>query len=167
MRFCLLFVLICVPCYAEKIASNFKEAEYLALKNESFLKYKVIKKSIMNENNLSILEWCIKKNDAWSGTSFDLIFELNYQGEITRSFKSVESPVADCFILNIKKKDYPEPKNHRYYIATPIIMFDGSMSGGYDHVETELDLKSLGIKSHVNSSYSQSQEKWLRDNALK
>ncbi len=155
-----------MPCYAEKTASNFKEVQHLALKNASLLKYKALRKGIMNENSLRTLEWCIEENDAWNGTSFDLVFELNYQGEITRSFKNVDSPVADCFILNIKKKGYPAPESPRYYIAIPIIMFDGSMSGEYNYVETEEDLKKLGIKSNEPSSYSKSQEKWLHDNAL-
>jgi hypothetical protein len=166
MRYCLLVLLFCIPCHAEKLAFDFKAANQLALKNAEFLKYKLIKKSLMNENNLSILEWCIEENDAWKEVGFNLVFELNYEGEISQSFKDVDSSVADCFILNIKKTGYSEPRVSHYYVAAPIIMLNGGMTEEHSSAETEEDLQKLRVENNEPSSYNQSQKKWLEVNVL-
>ena len=155
-----------MPCYAEKIASNFQEAMALATENKATPKYKYIRDNIMGPLRLRTLEWCIEENNAWNGASFNLVFELNYQGDITRSFKNSDSPVAECFILNINKTGYPEPRVPHYYVAAPVIMLNGQGKEKYSSSYTEEDLKKLGSKIDKASSYNSSQEKWLQDNAF-
>lgn len=153
MKYCLLVLLFCIPCHAEKLPSNFEEANQLALINASSLKSKAIWKFMMNNNNLRVLEWCIDEHDAWSAINFDLVFELNYQGKITRTFKNIDSPIANCFILNLLQDSYPETHQSNYYISAPFII-NGVLP----------NIPKPGFEFEDSSSLSEAQQKWLHNN---